>query len=680
MKLPHYTEYQSAVQYPKLAFKTDPDLRVCQVETDPLGRPRVRSGNFAYTYRLDGADRQWAVRCFSKYVPDQHHYEAIGRFISSHPTAFFVPTDYLTQGILVSGQWYPVVKMQWKQGQTLGAFIERHTDNPQAINDVLVQFQNLAVTLERLGIAHGDLQHGNIIVCNGQLFLVDYDGMFVPGLDGSEAKERGHPNYQHPARDREFGPYLDRFSVIVIYLALKGLAVNPGLWDKYSTGENLLFRQKDFLSPDTSLLLSDLEVTPTKRPLVERFRTLCKINVARVPTLADFLSGKIPGILPEGAITAIKWGQYKIVAAEERERLLDTVGDRVTIVGEISEYYQGITKYNKPYVFLSFGDWRRGDCRLVIWSESLELFQSKGKDLRSYEGAWVSVTGLLTEYQKEDWPNRPQIEVESPAEIEVLAGPDEAKQRLSSQTNTRPPTPLSTSTTKPSSPHPPISSGNLQLAREYFVRAWNYDRQEGRLDKAIKEYQAALRINPAYADAHNNLGWIYERQGRLDEAVAEYETAIQLDSNSIVKYRNLGRVYGKKKRFDEAIKSLLAALEIDPKDASTHFQLGWVYGEKGRLDKAITEYQAALQVNPELDSAYVNMGWAYNRQGRHDDALREYRNAIQINPENGLAHFNLGCLYRIKGQTEDARRELELALKLGYEPARKMLQEIKGAK
>jgi tetratricopeptide (TPR) repeat protein len=613
-------------------------------------------------------------------VPDQYRYEAISRFIGRHPTDFFVPTTYLSQGILVSGQWHPIIKMQWKQGQTLGAFIERHIGNPQTINDVLVQFQNLAATLERLETAHGDLQHGNIIVSNERLFLVDYDGMFVPELSGSEAKERGHPNYQHPVRDRDFGPYLDRFSIIVIYLALKGLAVNPGLWDKYSTGENLLFRQKDFLSPDTSSLLSDLEVTPTMRPLVERFRIICKINITQVPTLADFLSGKMPGILPEGAITATRWGQYEIVAAEQRLRLLEIVGERLTVVGKISEYYQGTTKYNKPYVFLSFGDWQREDCRLVIWSEALELFQSKGKDLKSYEGAWVSVTGLLTEYQKGDWPKRPQIEVESPAEVEVLSGPEEAKQRLSGQTSTRPSTPLPTSTTKPSSPHPPISSGNLELAREHFVRAWNYDEQEGRLDKAIKEYQSALRIDPAYADAHNNLGWIYERQGRLDEAVAEYENAIQLDPNSIVTYRNLGRVYGKKKRFDEAIKSLLAALEIDPNDASTHFQLGWVYGEKGRLDKAITEYQAALQVNPELEGAYVNMGWAYSQQGRHDDAIREYKNAIQINSENRLAHFNLGCLYRIKGQTEDARRELELALKLGYEPARKVLQEIKGAK
>lgn len=680
MKLPQYTEYQSAVQSPRLAFKIDPELSVCQVETDPLGRPRVRSGNFAFTYRLfDKSNGQWAVRMFSKYVPDQHRYEAISRFINTHPTAFFVPTDYLSQGILVNGQWYPIIKMQWKQGLTLGSFIEHHVGNPQTLNDTLSQFQNVVTILENLGVAHGDLQHGNIIVSNGQLFLVDYDGMFIPGLGGVEAKERGHPNYQHPARDKDFGPYLDRFSTIVIYFALKGLAVNPALWDKYSTGDNLLFRQKDFLSPDTSPLLSDLEMMPAMRPLIERFRNICKIDVAQVPTLTDFLSGKILGVVPDSAVTATKWGQYETIAAEQRLQLLQIVGERVTVIGKISEYYQGVSTRNTPYVFLSFGDWRRGDCRLVIWSEALELFQAKGTDLKSYEGAWVSVTGLLTEYQKGDWPKRPQIEIESPAEIEILAGAEAAKQRLSGQTSSRP-TASKPSPTKPSPPRSSVAQDDLKKAQEHFIQALNYDEKQGRLDKAIKEYQIALSLNPAYADAHNNLGWIYERQGRIDEAIAEYETAILLAPKSVITYRNLGRVYGKKKRFDEAVKSLLAALEIDTRDAPTHFQLGWVYAEMGRLDKVISECQAALQIDPNLDSAYVNLGWAYSRQGRQEEAIRAYQNATKINSENGLTYFNLGCSYRLAGQTENARRALEFALQLGHEPARKILQEIKEAK
>jgi tetratricopeptide (TPR) repeat protein len=676
MKLPRYTDYQSAVQSPKLAFRNDPDLSVCRVEIDQMGRPKVRSGNFAYTYCLyDESGRKWAVRCFSKYVPDQHHYGAIGRFIDKNRTEFFVPTYYVQQGILISGQWYPIIKMEWKKGQTLGSFIEQHVGNFRRIKDVLDRFQNLVATLERLGVAHGDLQHGNIIVNNGQLFLVDYDGMFVPELDGAEARERGHPNYQHPARDKEFGPYLDRFSAIVIYLALKGLSVKPDLWDRYSTGDNLLFKQKDFLSPDTSPLLSDLEAIPDMRELIESFRIICKVSVDQVSTLTDFLAGKIPGRVPKTTITATGWGQYPVFAADQRTRLLEMVGERVTVVGRISEYYSGVTRYGDPYVFLNFGDWRQGDFKLVIWSDALKLFQAKGIDLSNYTGKWVSVTGLIKEYRKEKYFQQPEIEIEVPSEIEILSGSEEAEQRLSGQIKSQSSTLIAPS--RSNSPkisfHP--SSADVESAREHLLRAQDYEKQ-GRLDKSIKEYLSALRLNYADADTHNNLGWAYERKRRLEEAIEAYKTAIQLNPRLIGAYHNLARVYINKQYFDEAIALLLESLHIDSENAYSHFLLGWVYGRKGKFDEAITEYKAALRVNPGLDNAYVNIGWVHMQQGKYDDAISACEQAIQINPKNEVARYNLGVLYRSIGKINDSRKELEHALRLGYEPAKKMLKEI----
>src|SRR5207248_10425515 len=54
--------------------------------------------------------------------------------------------------------------------------------------------------LEAAKVAHGDLQHGNILVRGGSIQLVDYDGMWVPALSGRDATEIGHRAYQHPER------------------------------------------------------------------------------------------------------------------------------------------------------------------------------------------------------------------------------------------------------------------------------------------------------------------------------------------------------------------------------------------------------------------------------------------------------------------------------------------------
>ncbi len=131
----------------------------------------------------------------------------------------------------VKGVWYPILKMEWINGESLSTYIEKNLTNPAAIQSLSQKFIELAKNLEQNSIAHGDLQHGNIIVVGEEIKLVDYDGMYVPGLDGMLSNEIGHPNYQHPIRsEKDFGPYLDRFSEWIIYLSLKAISLDPSLW------------------------------------------------------------------------------------------------------------------------------------------------------------------------------------------------------------------------------------------------------------------------------------------------------------------------------------------------------------------------------------------------------------------------------------------------------------------
>src|SRR5436305_8445438 len=111
-----------------------------------------------------------------------------------------------------------------------------------------IRFAELVGELRAAGIAHGDLQHGNILVApGGDLRLTDYDGMYVPALSGLESNELGHRNYQHPGRRRsEFGPHLDDFSSWVIYASLTALSIDPVLWGRLDGGDEcLLIRSRD---------------------------------------------------------------------------------------------------------------------------------------------------------------------------------------------------------------------------------------------------------------------------------------------------------------------------------------------------------------------------------------------------------------------------------------------------
>ncbi|MDX3092909.1 MULTISPECIES: hypothetical protein [Streptomyces] len=165
--------------------------------------------------------------------------------------------EFLEQGVLALGDWFPVVRMAWVQGTDLMSWIDRHRHDSAAVHSLADRFLAMVGDLEDHGIAHGDLQHGNILVADDStLRLVDYDGMYVPALKGEAATENGHRNYQSPQRGAaDFGPAMDRFSAWLIHLSLLAVATDSSLWTQLhdSQGEYLILSEPDFKDPATSL-------------------------------------------------------------------------------------------------------------------------------------------------------------------------------------------------------------------------------------------------------------------------------------------------------------------------------------------------------------------------------------------------------------------------------------------
>lgn len=115
--------------------------------------------------------------------------------------------------------------MDWVDGDTLETFIAANLDKPSIMSWLVEQFKLLCERLRKAQIAHGDLQHGNLIVNKRGLRVIDYDGAYVPALNGMPSGELGHHNYQHPKRtSSDFGPYLDNFSAWVIHVSLQATA------------------------------------------------------------------------------------------------------------------------------------------------------------------------------------------------------------------------------------------------------------------------------------------------------------------------------------------------------------------------------------------------------------------------------------------------------------------------
>jgi WD40 repeat protein len=310
-------DYNEAVQSPAVNF-ADPDLCQGKAVVNALGLPMPCAGNFADVYQVccpDGA--RWAVKCFTREVPGlRERYAAIGEHLARARLPFTVEFRYLEQGVRVRGQWYPVLKMEWVEGLLLNEFVRGALDKPAALEALARIFVRLQRRLRAAHVAHGDLQHGNILLVldagTGSLALklVDYDGMYVPALAQNRSGEVGHPAYQHPQRLREqsYGPEVDRFPLLVIYCALRALiAGGRALWDRYDNGDNLLFRQQDLEAPSKSALLYELLALgdPSVRFLAGRLIDGARKPLEQAPTLEELTAeAGLPPPRPPAAVAA----------------------------------------------------------------------------------------------------------------------------------------------------------------------------------------------------------------------------------------------------------------------------------------------------------------------------------------------------------------------------------------
>jgi serine/threonine protein kinase len=188
--------------------------------------------------------------------------------------------------------------MDWVYGDTLESFITNNLTKPNKLRELARKLRQLVGALNTKHIAHGDLQHGNILVTkNEELVLVDYDDFFIPQFLGETSSELGHPNYQHPLRNATFyDERIDNFSALILYLSLLGIADNSNLWQEYHDDEYLILNRHDFECPNISPCLQRLKQSRdhTISRIANYVDRFCREEPTNVPTLDNIIQGHVP--------------------------------------------------------------------------------------------------------------------------------------------------------------------------------------------------------------------------------------------------------------------------------------------------------------------------------------------------------------------------------------------------
>jgi hypothetical protein len=305
---PSRIQYNEAIRFAKTRLKiTDPELKDGQVEILQHGAmisPYGREGSFAIVYKFKTkSGRLRALRCFKTFMPPdiQQRYERIGPYFQAHAPDVTANFHYHHDGIAIKWdggptQVYPIIEMEWVEGVNLVDRVDelcRKRDH-LGLGQLAMRFRNLIVTLTAAQIAQGDLSGSDVMVRpNGDLVLVDYDGVYIPDFAGLEGITLGQQDYQHPrVSERAFDERMDDFSALVIYTALLALSVKPHLWQKHTSrdpqgkllNQNMLFLAGDFSNPQQSQVFKDLEQLGDAdvTTMVRELKRACELPVALV--------------------------------------------------------------------------------------------------------------------------------------------------------------------------------------------------------------------------------------------------------------------------------------------------------------------------------------------------------------------------------------------------------------
>ncbi|MBN9523155.1 hypothetical protein J0H58_32345, partial [bacterium] len=276
------------------AHFADPTLAAADPVLGPDGRPLAHRGRRGVVFQRCPAtdDRGWAAKCYPAADPVlADRYVRVAAEVRRGRLPFAVPCRFLADGARVGGKPYPVAVLDWVEGVPLNRAVSERAGNPAAMHALFRAWGRVAAGLRAAGAAHGELAHDNVLVSAGAdpIRLVDYDSFHLPGL--APAADAGHPNYAHPAgaapADR------DRFPLLVVATALRAVTVlGQPVWDRFDTGDNLLFTAADFRDPGASPLFDALIAVPdpTLRTLAAALRLACAKPASEAPRLDDLLA------------------------------------------------------------------------------------------------------------------------------------------------------------------------------------------------------------------------------------------------------------------------------------------------------------------------------------------------------------------------------------------------------
>ncbi len=225
--------------------------------------------------------------------------------------------------------------------------------------------------------------------------------------------------------------------------------------------------------------------------------------------------------------------------------------------------------------------------------------------------------------------------------------------------------------------------GDRDAARQQFERAKDLDQtlpgpyeeeaamyvEDGKLDLAIREYEALNQVNAGYLPVYIRLGELYAQNQQTDQSRVAYEHAVAVPAQSGRDHYYHAQALHALNRRDEALAEAQAAVAATPTDWEAQLLLGQLEQEAGHNTEALAAYRQVVTLNKTNAEAAYQAGRLLAAAGQTDEASKQWQEALARDPNHPEAHYALAALYEQTGQRDKAIAEYTAAIKAKTRPA-----------
>ena len=159
-----------------------------------------------------------------------------------------------------------------------------------------------------------------------------------------------------------------------------------------------------------------------------------------------------------------------------------------------------------------------------------------------------------------------------------------------------------------------------------------------------------------------NLGEIYAKTGKIENAILEWEAALKVDPSLLPAHFNLGTAYMMTGKLEPAENAFKHCLKLNSRQEPALFNLAKVYQMQKKWDESSQQFNIFLEVTGPNHSAYAQIGFNFNRQSDWRNAQTFLEKSVSLQPDNIDTRIYLAEAFGNLGQIEKAREQLQAAL------------------